>query len=90
MSEVTIVGAGVCGLVAATAFAEAGFRVRLCEATAELGGDAASWLAGVVVRDAGLAAPFLLSALGLVLTACTLRWLLVSAPAGAPLCGAKP
>ena len=45
----------------------------------------ASWLAGVVVRDAGLAAPFLLSALGLVLTACTLRWLLVSAPVGAPL-----
>lgn len=50
----------------------------------------ASWLAGVVVRDAGLAAPFLLSALGLVLTACALRWLLVSAPVGAPLCGAKP
>jgi len=44
----------------------------------------------VVVRDAGLAAPFLLSALGLVLTACALRWLLVSAPVGAPLCGAKP
>lgn len=46
MSEVTIIGAGVCGLVAATAFAEAGFGVRLYEATAELGGDAASWLAG--------------------------------------------
>jgi len=42
-----------------------------------------------VVRDAGLAAPFFLSALGLVLTAYVLRWLLVSAPVSASLCGAK-
>jgi predicted MFS family arabinose efflux permease len=54
-----------------------------------LGVLAASWLAGLVVRDAGLAAPFFLSALGLVLTACVLRWLLVSAATRAPLCGAK-
>jgi len=54
-----------------------------------LGVLAASWLAGLVVRDAGLAAPFFLSAIGLVLTACVLRWLLASAPVSAPLCGAK-
>ncbi|MCM2503744.1 FAD-dependent oxidoreductase [Aureimonas altamirensis] len=46
MRDVTIVGAGVCGLVAATAFTQAGFRVRLVEAAPGLGGDAASWLAG--------------------------------------------
>ncbi|HCH76839.1 MAG TPA: MFS transporter, partial [Pseudomonas sp.] len=54
-----------------------------------LGVLAASWLAGLVVRDAGLAAPFFLSAIGLVLTACVLRWLLASAPVSAPLCRAK-
>lgn len=52
MSTVTIVGAGVCGLVAATSFAEAGFDVRLVEATPDLGADAASWLAG------GMLAPY--------------------------------
>lgn len=46
MSDISIVGAGVCGLVAATAFSEAGFRVRVFEASSELGSDAASWLAG--------------------------------------------
>jgi glycine oxidase len=50
--NVTVVGAGVAGLVTATALVERGAEVAILERSAELGGQACSWLAG------GMLAPY--------------------------------
>ena len=51
MSDVAVIGAGVCGLCTALALAERGAKVTLLERSPALGGNA-SWLAG------GMLAPF--------------------------------